>query len=249
MIREHLMHKQHERGFRWRGGEIARIEGLSDAVFAFAVTLLVVSLEVPKTFNELAELMRGFFPFTICFFLLMQVWNEQYRYFRRYNLQDATSTVLNWVLLFVVLFYVYPLKFLFSFLVDGWMGHSRQVHLPNGTVENMIELEQMPQLMAIFSGGYLAVSLIFMLLFGHALRRRYVLELDEVEIFATKVSIGAAALQAFAALASLLLVAFGTVRMGGQSGMVYPLILGPGFSIYYAIMGRKRRLLLQNRQA
>ena len=53
------MHKHHEPGFRWRGAEIARIEGLSDAVFAFAVTLLVVSLEVPKTFNELAALMRG----------------------------------------------------------------------------------------------------------------------------------------------------------------------------------------------
>jgi hypothetical protein len=31
--------------FRWRSHEISRIEGLSDAVFAFAVTLLVVSLE------------------------------------------------------------------------------------------------------------------------------------------------------------------------------------------------------------
>jgi len=34
--------------FRWRSHEISRIEGLSDAVFAFAVTLLVVSLEVPR---------------------------------------------------------------------------------------------------------------------------------------------------------------------------------------------------------
>ena len=37
--------------FRWRGQEITRIEGLSDAVFAFAITLLVVSVEVPKTFK------------------------------------------------------------------------------------------------------------------------------------------------------------------------------------------------------
>src|SRR5258708_4024016 len=101
MLRERLIHRQHERGFRWRGGEVARIEGLSDAVFAFAVTLLVVSLEVPKTFNELAEIMRGFVPFAICFTFLMQVWYEQYRFFRRYNLQDTTSIIVNCFLLFI----------------------------------------------------------------------------------------------------------------------------------------------------
>src|SRR4051794_6908311 len=164
MLREHLMHRQQEKDFQWRGNEIARIEGLSDAVFGFAVTLLVVSLEVPKTFNELAELMRGFIPFGLCFCLLMQVWHEQYRYFRRYNLQDTASTVLNAMLLFVVLFYVYPLKFLFGFIVRGSMG--------GGAVENMIEPHQIPQLMTVYSAGYLAVACIFMLLFGHALRKR-----------------------------------------------------------------------------
>jgi hypothetical protein len=35
-------------GFRLRGGEISRVESFSDAVFGFALTLLVVSLDVPK---------------------------------------------------------------------------------------------------------------------------------------------------------------------------------------------------------
>src|SRR5436853_5038549 len=122
MLRDSLMRNHADQDFRWRGGETARIEGLSDAVFAFAVTLLVVSLEVPKTFNELAVLMRGFISFAICFGLLIQVWYEQFLFFRRYNLQDKGTLWLNAFLLFVVLFYVYPLKFLFSFLVNRWTG-------------------------------------------------------------------------------------------------------------------------------
>jgi hypothetical protein len=246
MLREHLMHRQHEKDFHWRGSEIARIEGLSDAVFGFAVTLLVVSLEVPKTFTELSELMRGFVPFGICFFLLMQVWHEQYRYFRRYNLQDTTSTVLNAALLFVVLFYVYPLKFLFSFIVKGWMGPIPKVQLPGGAVENMIEPHQIGQLMIVYSAGYLAVACIFMLLFGHALRKRHELELNEIEVLATKVSIGAAMLQGTVAALSLAIAAFGGETMGGLAGNIYPLILAPGFTIYYSIAGRKKRALLEH---
>jgi uncharacterized membrane protein len=237
MMREKLMAHQHERDFRWRGGEIARIEGLSDAVFAFAVTLLVVSLEVPRTFNELMTVMRGFFAFAICFALLLQVWHEQYRYFRRYNLQDSISTFLNCVLLFLVLFYVYPLKFLFTYLMNGWLRMPMK--------EAMIEGRQMPTLMAIFSGGYLAVSCIFIMLFSHALRRREMLELNPVEVFATKISMGAAVLNGGVALISLLIAFFGPVQYAGLSGMIYPFLLGPGFSIYYMVMERKKRRLIE----
>jgi hypothetical protein len=241
MLRKKLMVHQHEKGFRWRGGEIARIEGLSDAVFAFAVTLLVVSLEVPKTFNELLAVMRGFFAFAVCFLLLLQVWHEQYRYFRRYNLQDTPSTLLNCVLLFLVLFYVYPLKFLFTFLLNGWMGFGTRVHLPNGAWENVIEARQLPQLMAIFSGGFLAVACVFMLLYTHALRKRAELDLSAIEVFDTEVSIGAAGINAFTALVSLGIAFLAPIDLTGLSGMIYPMLLGPGFFTYYTIAGRKRR--------
>jgi uncharacterized membrane protein len=235
MVREKLMAHQHEKNFRWRGGEIARIEGLSDAVFAFAVTLLVVSLEVPKTFTELIGVMRGFFAFAICFGMLLQVWHEQYRYFRRYNLQDSMSTFLNCVLLFLVLFYVYPLKFLFTFLISQWM------HFP--MKEAMLEREQLPQLMAVFSGGYLAVSCIFIALFWHALRKRDALDLNTIEVHATRTSIGAAMLQGSVSLLSVCIALFGPQNTAGFAGLVYPILLGPGFTIYYSIRARQQQRL------
>ena len=70
--------------FRLRGKEISRVEGLSDAVFGFAITLLVVSLEVPKTSAEVLQAMRGFFAFAFTFAILFSVWRLQFTFFRRY---------------------------------------------------------------------------------------------------------------------------------------------------------------------
>jgi uncharacterized membrane protein len=245
MIRESLISNGIGRStdFHWRGHEITRIEGLSDAVFAFAVTLLVVSLEVPKTFTELAETMHGFGAFLISFLLLFAVWFNQYKFFRRYGLQDTTTVLLNAALLFVVLFYVYPLKFLFSFLIDRFTGGHGEVRLPNGNVAAMIENhEQMAGLMVIFSLGYLAVFGVFVLLFWHAYRKRDVLELDELEQFDTRESIQESALNCGIAILSLLVVAIGGASRAGLAGMTY--MLTPAvMTLNGMIMGKRRRKL------
>src|SRR5215510_1225892 len=112
----------HSSRFEHYRREVSRIEGFSDAVFAFAVTLLVVSLEVPRTFHELSLAMREFFAFAICFALLFQLWWRHFNFFRRYGLEDAPTIALTAVLLFVVLFYVYPLKFVFTLVVNQIIG-------------------------------------------------------------------------------------------------------------------------------
>jgi len=90
VLRKRLIRREAgEEGFSWRGEEVSRIESFSDAVFAFAVTLLVVSLEVPKTFDELISTMRGFFAFAICFWLLLAAWFEHYKFFRRYGTSNS----------------------------------------------------------------------------------------------------------------------------------------------------------------
>lgn len=244
MIRQKLIDnnigKNH---FRWRSHEISRIEGLSDAVFGFAITLLVVSLEVPKTFKDLAETMNGFGAFAASFLLLFLVWFNQHKFFRRYGLQDATTVWLNAALLFVVLFYVYPLKFLFTFLIDMFTGGHGEVRLPNGNVEAMIEgNQQMGTLMLIFGFGYLAVFGVFVLLHLHAYRKREQLELNELERFDTLSSIRESALNCGIALTSICIVVFAGARYSGLAGVCY-MMTGLVMGVNGFIMGARRKKL------
>jgi uncharacterized membrane protein len=183
MLREkmigHHPHKPHE--FRWRSREISRLEGLSDAIFGFAVTLLIVALEVPKTSGELLETMRGFASFGLTFAVLYMLWYRQFVFFRRYGLEDKVTVVLNGALLFVVLFFVFPLKFLLGALVDWLLWGQRTVRLHDGTVERIIRPENFPAMLAIYSLGFSAIFGLFTLLYLHAYRKRHELELNELE--------------------------------------------------------------------
>jgi hypothetical protein len=245
MLRKKLAEKQFglKEGFEWRGAEITRFESLSDAVFGFAVTLLIVSLEVPKTFGELETTLHGFYAFAICFVLLMLVWFQQYIFFRRYGLQDTWTIVLNAALLFVVLFYIYPLKFLFNLLVNLWMGIPAEVTLANGTVQPVILQEQVPKLMLVYSGGYVALFTIFTLLFLHALALRKELTLKRLEIFDTRTSIGNCVINAGVGVISIAVALVGGVKYAGAAGLVYPLLLFPASTVFGMMTGRRRRLL------
>jgi uncharacterized membrane protein len=165
---------------RWRSHEPTRLETFSDAVFAFAVTLVIVSLEVPKTFNELFETMKGFMAFGACFGILFLIWNSQNIFFRRFGLTDAWTTTLNGFLLFLVLTYTYPLKFLFTLVFSG------NVTINNGQSMAMISDAQVPTLMYVYDTGYTLIYLLFYLMYRHAHRHAEKLELTPFEVFETQ---------------------------------------------------------------
>ncbi len=202
-------------GFDWRGGEVSRLEALSDTVIGFALTLLVVSLEVPQTFDQLLSTMSGFGAFAVCFGLLVVIWYEHYTYFRRYGLQDTFVIVWNTILLFLIVFYVYPLKFLFTLFFNEALGMSFLVTLPGGAVRPIIEANQLPQLYIIYGIGWTAVWLVFALLYWHALRQAGHLGLSSVERFDTRASLQENLAAAGVGLASILLVAVGATFLAG----------------------------------
>jgi uncharacterized membrane protein len=228
--------------FRWRSHEITRVEGFSDAVFAFAVTLLVVSLEVPKTFGELLSTMQGFIAFACGFALLFFIWFNQYEFFRRYGLHDGFTITVNGALLFVVLFFVYPLKFLFTFLVKAFSSQETEVRLSTGIIEPIIRTDQTGILMIIYGLGYVAVFGIFAVLYLHAERKRDQLELNELELFDTRTSVRENLLQASVGVLSISIAAVGGSKYAFWSGITY-VIVGPVMALHGAFSGRQRRKL------
>jgi len=165
-------------GFRLRGCEVTRLESFADAIFAFALTLLIVSLEVPKSFADLINTMRGFPAFAVCFLMLATIWNTHYKFSRRYGLDDATTRFLTCVLLFIVLFYVYPLKFLFTLgindVIFGGSGGLRISH------------RELSTLYSIYGFGFAGIYFAFTLLYLHAWRLRDTLDLSAVEKLETR---------------------------------------------------------------
>lgn len=232
MIRDAIIKQKFgPKSVRWRLHSATRMESFTDSVFAFAVTLLVVSLEVPETFRELVINMKGLFGFAICFAMIMLIWFEQYSYFRKYGLQDTKTILLNSILLFVVLFYVYPLKFLFSFLTQG-----NKITHADGSVAARFEFDyQMGQLMIIYAIGFIVIYLTFFVMHQHALKKKDDLFLNPLEVYNTKTAMYGNLCMAFIGMLSLLFSVLSLV-MGGIfsffAGMSYALI-GVVLGLFY----------------
>ena len=160
---------------RWRGHEVSRLEAFSDTVFAFALTLLVVALEVPHDYQKLVDLMKGFPAFACCFALLVWIWSEHNTFFRRFGMQDGYTVALN---------------------ADAPVRRpavrlSAEIHVRppvcrvcwDGAKPAPDAAYPARKCVAIYALGFMAVFIVFALLYHHAYRCRAALELSELEVF------------------------------------------------------------------
>lgn len=157
-----------------RQSEITRVEAFSDGMIAFAATLLVVSVDAPRTYDELIDNLYGFVPFGLSFSALFYMWVVHTGLFRRCPLSDGVSVLLNGILLFTILFFVVPLKFMASSFVSRFAG---------ATGPSVSTWEQLQSLFIIYSCGWIVVFLIFALLYHRAWHTRDALGLTPVEAY------------------------------------------------------------------
>ena len=156
-----------------RENEITRVEAFSDGMIAFAATLLVVSMDPPASYDELITNLYGFIPFALSFIALFYIWFVHTVLFRRYPLKDKPSIFINGILLFTVLFYVQPLRFLANSFVSLWA--------PTGA--RVTTWEQLQTLFIIYGLGWILIFLLVAWLYRRAWVTRESLGLSPVESY------------------------------------------------------------------
>jgi uncharacterized membrane protein len=206
--------------------DVTRLEAFSDAAFGFAITRLVVSLEVPDNFDELMQVIRGLPVFAVTFAILLMIWQEHHSLFKRFPSSDGVTIWLNGALLFVVVSYIYPLKFLFAqIIVPGGIRFGQ-----GGAFQGV---HQLVTLMVVYGAGFAAIFLIFATLYWRAAGRAA----DVASRHTAQVMIGHSFVFVFVAILSMVLALFGGMHFGWMSGVSYAFI-GPLQGLYHGLAQR-----------
>jgi uncharacterized membrane protein len=232
--------------FRFRGAEPGRLENFSDAIFALAITLLLISTSPPTNFEQVKRFAYELIPFLACITLIMLIWYEHFQFFLRYGLRNSRMLVLNTLFLAIVLFYVYPLKFLTKIIILFPIGYLLGDQTLLNDLKNMIKAQDMGQLMIIYGFGATCVFLVLMQMYRYALKKADDLELSELERFDTRTSIRTNFLMALVPMVSVVLaiIFINSWLAGPVAGFIY-FLYTPIMFAHGRRVDKKRKALIE----
>lgn len=217
-----------------RKHRISRLEEFSDAVFGFALTLLVITANVPRSYPELIQLLEGIPAFACCFALLVWIWYEHDAFYERYPLEDGRTILLNSALLFTVLLYIYPLKFMF----DSFMYEVFRLQT-NSDLKRM-SLDELSRASVLYGLGFFILMALFALMYLHAHRSRTALELTELQAFDARLLAGNHAVSAAVGLFAMVFALVAPRELAFLSPSSFAL-MGPGHWLYGTWSDKQRK--------
>jgi hypothetical protein len=224
-----------------RGARMTRIETFVDAAFAFAVTLLVVSIDsIPESVPQLVEAFKGVPAFAGSFVLIAVFWHAHHRWSEMFGLDDGPTIALSLLLVFQVLVYVYPLKMLFASLFHWLSGGA----LASGLL--METQGELATLFILYGLGFAGLGGTIWLLYAHAWGKREELDLTVDEAVHTRTTMLAFLFFVGAGLGSAGAAALHFLGVGGWGYLIVPgmvfnlLILIPFVTGPYGRRVRKR---------
>ena len=180
---QYLNSCRREDGRILRGENMTRIETFVDAAFAFAFTMLVISIdEIPTTVPQLLELSQDIPAFLISATVIGSIWVAHTVWSRTFGLQDRATLLLSLGLVMLVLIFVYPIKLMVQLSISYLSGGALQQNL------EVMELSDVINLFVYFGLGLIALSLILIALYQNSLRQREQLVLNSYEVAFCKIA-------------------------------------------------------------
>lgn len=208
-----------EEGFKLRGENMTRIEVFVDAAFAFAVTMLVISIdEIPSNIPELLEVSKGIPAFAVSVLQLMWIWSTHSTWSKRFGLEDGTSIFMSVLLIILVLIYIYPLKIMFS----GFFAWATGGYLPSSFELN--SFQELRIMFLYFALGFITIFLIYFWMYKHALSLQEKLRLTKYEIHKIGTQIRISILLAGVGVISAIIPFLLSDKLIALSGFSYALI-------------------------
>jgi uncharacterized membrane protein len=204
--------------FRVRGEATTRLETFVDAAFAFALTMLVISVDdVPRSYDEFADALLTIPAFVASFFQVIMFWLGHRNWSQRYGLEDRVAISLSLILVCGILVIVFPLRVVFGAAFGYFSGGVLPYPFP-------VEWAEMRQVFVIYGSGFWVMCSLIALLYMHALRRRKWLNLNAAEILLTRSKIIFWLIPAGTGLGGLLIALFISEEMVIFAGLIYCLL-------------------------
>jgi uncharacterized membrane protein len=212
----------------FRGRRTTRLETFVDAAFAFALTMLVVSVDtVPQSFEELVLAIKRVPAFAASFLITVMFWLGHYRWSRRYGIEDTGSVVLSLTLVFLVLVFLYPLRLMMSGALEAMSGG----YLP-GEIE-ITRIAHLQFLFVLYGVAFMLMSGVLLLLYARVLRMPL-----EPALSAEDRAVAGVEVQAWGILAAMAAASVLLALVLPPKQIVYAVWIYASLAIVMPLMGR-----------
>lgn len=161
----------------YRGQSGSRLVNLTDAVFGIALTLLIFTVSEADSFSDLLIFAKSFPALLMSIMFLFLIWKEHVSFALVYPLHGGILQSLSVLFLALVIFYVYPLRFLTRLLTNLFFRSG---------IDLNIESTQIPDLMIYYGLVTFALYFVLSLFYFFAFRQKEHTGLSTYEVFFAK---------------------------------------------------------------
>lgn len=226
----------------YRGETTTRLDSLTDAVFGIAITLLIFNISEASSFNDLLLFAKSFPALLMGIIFLILIWQEHVSFSLIYSTNSKSIRILNVFFITLVIFYIYPLKFLSRLLTNLFFDTN---------LELSIEGIEIPKLMIFYGLVIFTIYVILFLFYISVLKQKQKYDFTEYEVLFTKFQstrlIIMFSVPLFSVIITLILFRYSIVWSSIIGGITYGLY-PPLITIWNKIF-TKRKLSIKNKKA